>query len=641
MAHPLLERLAQGPLLGDGAMGTQLYARGVGLDECFDALNLTRPALVQEIHLAYIGAGADIIETNTYGANRFKLATFGLEGRAREINLRGVKVAREAERLTGRAVLIAGAVGPTGRTLAPLGATDPAAVRAAFAEQIGTLIEQGVDLLMLETMPALAEIEEAIAAARAIDAAIPIVAQLTFAADGRTPLGHTPAEVVARLRGLGVAVVGANCSTGPHGVLKVASAMLAEAGPPGGAPPLYISGQPNAGYPQELHGRVIYPSSPDYFAGFARDLAAAGGRLIGGCCGTTPEHTRLMRAALDEWQREQALARQRAGAGPAGPGVAITATPARQPRAAQPPDEPTDLSRKLGKQFVVSIELDPPKGFNPAKLLRGAAMLRDLGVDAINVADSPMSRVRMSPLPLCYLIQQTVGLETIIHFTTRDRNLLRLQADLLGAHAMGVRNILALTGDPPNLGDYPDATAVCDVDSIGLIRILGQLNAGTDSVGNALGKRAAFTIACAADPTRADLDEEADRLHAKLAAGANFVMTQMIYDLAAWRRFVAIYERRHGPLAAPVLLGILPLQSYKQAEFLHNEVPGIDVPDAIRERMRLAGTEGRREGIAMAQELLLEARESVQGVYILPSFDRFEVAAEVLQVLPKAAALRA
>ena len=649
MPHPLLDRLAQGPLLCDGAMGTLLYARGVPLDDCFDALNLTRPQLVQELHLAYIHAGADIVETNTFGANLFKLEAFGLEDQARAINLRAVNIARDAERLAGREVLIAGAVGPTGRTLAPIGTADPADVRAAFREQIGALLERGVDLLILETMPALDEIEEALAAAREAGCDVPIVAQLTFAIDGKTPRGHTPADVVARLRphrDHGVVAIGANCSTGPRDVLSVARAMLrrldgrgGQAGSPDGVP-LYVSGQPNAGWPHNHAGRVIYPSSPEYFAGFARDLAEAGGRIIGGCCGTTPDHTRAMRAALDEWRREQALAAQREASRTAGEGAPTVTVPEAprerretQGRAIQPPEGPTELATKLGRKFVVSVELDPPRGLNPAKLLRGARMLKELGVDAINVADSPMARVRMDALTICYLLQHTVGVETIIHFTTRDRNLMALQSVLMGAHAAGVRNILALTGDPPNLGDYPNATAVYDVDSIGLIRILAQLNAGTDSAGNSIGKQASFTIACAADPTRPDLPEETDRLHRKLAAGANFVMTQIIYDLDSWRRFVALYEQRHGPIEVPVLLGVLPLQSHKQAEFLHNEVPGIVLPDEVRERMRLAGTEGRREGVKMAQELLLEVRELAQGCYIMPSFDRYELAAEVLEVL--------
>lgn len=636
MTHPVLARLAQGPLLCDGAMGTMLYVRGVPLDDCFDALNLDRVEVVQDLHLAYINAGADIIETNTFGANRFKLEAFGREEQVRAINLRGVNAAREAVRLSGREVFIAGAIGPTGRTLAPLGITAAAEARAAFREQIGALLERGVDLLIFETFPALDELEEALAAAREAGADVPVVVQFTFAEDGRTPFGHAPQYVVERLLDRGVAVIGANCSTGPRDVLNVATILRQALDAAGATSPRYVAGQPNAGYPQHANGRVLYPSSPEYFAGFARDLVAAGGRLIGGCCGTTPEHTRAMRMALDELRD--------AGSDPAPVtrfvGARIEVAPREQrQRALQPPDGPTALAGKLGKKFIVSVELDPPRSLNPEKLLKGAQMLKDLGVDAINVADSPMARVRMSALTICYLIQHTVGVETIIHFTTRDRNLMGLQSDLLGAHAAGVRNILALTGDPPNLGNYPDATAVYDVDSIGLIRILSQLNAGTDSSGNPLGKQASFSIACAADPTRPDLAEETDRLRRKLDAGANFVMSQIIYDLRLWKRFVSLFEQRHGALSVPVLVGILPLQSHKQAEFLHNEVPGIVLPDAVRERMRVAGTAGRREGVAMARELLLEARELVQGTYIMPSFDRYELAAEVLEVLREPAPL--
>lgn len=630
MPHPLLERLDQGPLLCDGAMGTMLYARGVPLDDCFDTLNLDRAELVQDIHLAYINAGADIIESNTFGANRFKLEAFGREDQVRAVNLRGVNAAREAVRLSGREVFIAGAVGPTGRTLAPLGITPAADVRAAFREQIGALLERGVDLLIFETFPALNELEEALAGAREAGADVPLVVQFTFAEDGRTPVGHSPADAVNRLLDRGIAVIGANCSTGPRDVLLAAKTMLAALEAAGASSPRYVAGQPNAGYPQHANGRVLYPSSPEYFAGFARDLAAAGGRLVGGCCGTTPEHTRAMRKALDRLQGgvETSASPTRT----TGVRLEVVTSEQRQ-RAMQPPDGPTELAGKLGKKFVVSVELDPPRSLNPEKLLKGARMLKDLGVDAINVADSPMARVRMSALTICYLIQHTVGVETIIHFTTRDRNLMGLQSDLMGAHAAGVRNILALTGDPPNLGNYPDATAVYDVDSIGLIRILGQLNAGTDSSGNPLGKQASFSIACAADPTRPDLAEETDRLRRKLDAGANFIMSQIIYDVGLWKRFVALYQQRHGALDVPVLLGILPLQSHKQAEFLHNEVPGIVLPDAVRERMRLAGPAGRREGVLMARELLLEARELAQGAYIMPSFDRYELAAEVLEVL--------
>ncbi|MFN8591194.1 MAG: bifunctional homocysteine S-methyltransferase/methylenetetrahydrofolate reductase [Thermomicrobiales bacterium] len=623
MTHPLLARLAAGPLLADGAMGTLLYAAGASLDESFDALNLNRPELVLAAHRAYLDAGADVIETNSFGANRFKLETFGLADRVREINRKAVRLAREAREITGKPVLVAGSVGPTGRPLATLGAVAPEALRDAFREQIEALLEGGVDFLILETIGSLGEMTEAVIAAREVSD-LPIVASMTFAEDGRTIGGSSPAEVVARLVEFGVAAIGANCSVGPQRLLPVAAAMarvLIDYGP--NAP--VVSCMPNAGWPAHVAGRVIYPSSPEYFADFARSALEAGVRLIGGCCGTTPEHTAAMRAALDTWQasrngttREAAMPRVRLA----------------RPRQLdlQPAESQTHLREKLDRgEFVVSVEIDPPKGLNPAKALEGARLLKEAGVAFINVADSPMARVRMSALTLSYLIQHQVGIETILHLTTRDRSLMGLQSELLGAHAVGVRNILALTGDPPSLGDYPDSSAVYDVDSIGLIRVLNGLNAGTDSAGASIGRQAAFTIACAVDPTRADLEHEAERLRAKLDAGADLVMTQPIYDPESWHRFLRAFGAARLPV--PVLAGILPLQSSKHAEFLHNEVPGITLSDEARERMRLAGPDGRREGVRMAQELLQELRPLVQGVYLMPSFGRYEVAAEVLQIL--------
>ncbi|MBX6342578.1 MAG: bifunctional homocysteine S-methyltransferase/methylenetetrahydrofolate reductase, partial [Thermomicrobiaceae bacterium] len=376
-----------------------------------------------------------------------------------------------------------------------------------------------------------------------------------------------------------------------------------------------------AGWPMQVGGRVIYPSSPEYFAGYAREAVGLGLSIVGGCCGTTPVHTRAMRQALDEL-------------GPGGPARAATVSVAApRPREVLAPEGPTLLAQRLGKEFVVSVEIDPPKGLNPRKTLEGARLLKQAGVEFINVADSPMARVRMSALTLCYLIQHQVGVETILHFTTRDRNLMGLQSDLIGAHALGVRNIIALTGDPPSLGDYPDATPVYDVDSIGLVRVIKSFNQGTDAAGASIGQMASFTVAVAADPTRPDLVEEARRLHLKLVAGADLIMTQPVFALETWTRFVRLYEERHGPIGVPVLLGVLPLQSHRHAEFLHNEVPGITLTEEARERMRRAGSEGRREGVRLAQELIEEARDAVHGIYIMPSFGRYEVAAEVLAVL--------
>src|SRR5215210_1490860 len=566
MTHPLLDRLDTGPILADGAIGTMLYAAGASLDESFDALNLSRPELVLDTHRAYLDAGADLLETNSFGANRFKLEAFGLADRVREINKKAVRLAREAREITGRPALIAGSIGPTGRTLAPFGVV-------------------------------------------------------------------SPEEVAERLSGLGVAVIGANCSVGPQRLLPVVEALVRHLGERDGAVPA-VSCMPNAGWPAHVAGRVIYPSSPEYFAGFARRAAEAGVRIIGGCCGTTPLHTAAMREALDAWTAER-------GDALASSSTLVSTHVSRRTRILASPEldlvpaeGPTRLREKLDQgEFVVSVEIDPPKGLNPTKALEGACLLQEAGVDFINVADSPMARVRMSALTMCYLIQHRTGVETILHFTTRDRSLMGLQSELLGAHAVGVRNIIALTGDPPSLGDYPDSSAVYDVDSVGLIRILERLNTGADSAGASIGRPAGFTIACAVDPTRADLEHEAGRLRAKLKAGAHVVMTQPIYDPTSWSRFLDAYGVERLPV--PVLAGILPLQSSKHAEFLHNEVPGITLSDEARQRMRLAGPDGRREGVKMAQELLQELRPLVQGVYLMPSFGRYEVAAEVLDVLQR------
>jgi homocysteine S-methyltransferase len=628
MAHPFTTALDQRPLLFDGAMGTMLYEAGRSLDECLDALNLSHPDIVSSVYRAYINAGADVIETNTFGANRIRLEHHGLADKVRDINFRGVKLAREEREISGRPVLIAGSVGPTGRTIAPIGTLTTGEATAAFREQIGALLEAGVDLLVIETMGSLEEMRAALDAATS-QADLPIVALMTFAEDGRTLSGHEPETVVPVLAEYGVSVVGANCSVGPQRLLNVMRKMRAacDSLPPGGAPAL--AAIPNAGYPTMVGSRLIYRSSPEYFAGFAIRALDAGARIVGGCCGTTPAHIAAMRQALDT--REPQLAETTKA--PSAPEVRHVWS---HPTAAPEEGEPTWLKQQLGRRFLRCVEIDPPKGLNPQKGIDGARLLKDAGVDAINVADSPMARVRMSAMTLCYLIQQEVGIETIIHFTTRDRSLMGLQSELLGAHAAGVRNILALTGDPPNLGDYPESSAVYDVDSIGLIRIITRLNQGEDSAGASIGKGASFTIACAIDPTRDDLKEEARRLHEKIEAGADFVMTQPIFDVGVWKRFLRYYGEERLPV--PVMIGVLPLQSSRHAEFLHNEVPGIVLTDTARDRMRQAGSEGRKEGVRMAQELLRELVPYADGTYLMPSFGRYEVAAEVISVLDDAPA---
>jgi homocysteine S-methyltransferase len=596
-------------------MGTLIFQRGGSVDQCFDQLNLTNPTLVQEIHRDYLTAGAEIIETNTFGANRFKLEKHGLAERVAEINRRGAKNGEYAVEVSGKPAFVAGSIGPTGRTLAPIGLLDPDLVRQAFRDQINGLLAGGVDLLMIETMGSLAEAEQAIGAARDL-CDLPLVAQMTFSNDGRTIAGQTIDEVARKLIELGVDVIGVNCSVGPRGVLRVLRELRQLV--PDEIP---LSAQPNAGWPTQVDDRIIYPMSAEYMARFVSDALAAGATLVGGCCGTTPEHIAAMRAEMDRL----------IGAGAARRLVVLGGHDERPEL--MPADEPTEFATKLGRQFVVSVELDPPRGLNPEKMMQGARMLKDAGVDAVNVADSPMARVRMSALALCYMVQDRIGLETILHFTTRDRNLMGLQSDLIGAHAMGVRNVLALTGDPPSLGDYPDLTAVYDVDSIGLINVLKAMNAGDDAAGASIGQQASFTIAVACDPTRDDLEHEAERLKRKIAAGGQLIMTQPIYEMDTWRQFVGVYESRYGPINIPVLLGILPLYSHRHAEFLYNEVPGIKPSREIRDRMRAAGSEARSEGVRIAQELLLEARDEVHGVYIMPSFGRYSMAVEVLDAL--------
>ncbi len=628
ITHPLLDRLARGPLLADGAMGTLLYARGISFERCFDELNLTNATLVQDIHREYIRAGADIIETNTFGANRFKLAHHGLEARTRDINRRGAKIAREAREVAGENIFILGAVGPLGQLLAPLGSLTASDAHAAFKEQIEALLEGGADGVIIETISDLRELEIAIAAARAVTHDLPLVAQMSFTEDEDTLVGNSPEEIAARLQNLPVDVIGANCSVGPVGTFNALKRLVAALTPrPSPAANLYFSAMPNAGFPARIGERYIYMSSPQYFAESApRFVNELGARLVGGCCGTTPAHIAAMRAALNALQPE------------ATPRVFVVAPPAPPPSEAAAEgmtQVPRTLRDKLrAGKWVTSVEIDPPRGLNPTKALQGAALLKSIGVDCINIADSPLAKVRMDCLSLATMIQHQVGLETIIHFTTRDRNLMALQSHLIGAHALGLRNVLALTGDPPRLGDYPNATAVYDIDAIGLIKILKQLNAGRDWAGTSIGTNADFMVACALDMLWANSDpNELARFHRKIQAGADLVMTQPIYTADVLREFLQKYGDQYGAVEIPILLGVLPLMSAKHAEFLHNEVPGITLTEEARARMKAAGERGIEEGIALAQELLVDAKDFVAGTYLMPSFGRYEVCGELVKVL--------
>ncbi|MEO8970879.1 MAG: bifunctional homocysteine S-methyltransferase/methylenetetrahydrofolate reductase [Ktedonobacteraceae bacterium] len=644
MDYPILEQLRQRPLLCDGAMGSLLYARGITYEQCFDALNLTQPALIQDIHSEYISAGAQIIETNTFGANRAKLEAYNLEGQVREINKRAAKLAREAREVSGQPVFIAGAVGPSGR---PLQAPDEHRLnelRSIFREQIEALLVGGVDLLILETFSSLPELRQAVLAAQDIGG-LPIVAQMSFYEDGHTLSGQSAARVAAVLDDLGVNVTGANCSVGPAATLDVLQEMIASVQPlaeRAHTPAQLFSAQPNAGLPARIGNRFFYMATPDYFADYALRFARAGVRLIGGCCGTTPRHIEAMRKALDEHYgvAPQAIPdasasihiRSSNGQNGLTKAQATIASLIEEEILVPQQGTRTRLQEKLASgEFVVSVELDPPKGLNPTRILEGAALLQEAGVDCINIADSPMARVRMGCISLARLIQDHLGIETIIHFTTRDRNLMALQSELLGAHALGIRNILALTGDPVRVADYPNITGVWDVDSAGLISVIQGLNEGHDAANASIGAHASFHIGAALNLNMTDeeTEQEIAKYRRKIEAGAHFIMTQPIYEIAPLLRFLNLA----GTPPIPIILGSMPLHSSRHAEYLHNEVPGFSIPEAVRTRMRNAGERGPEEGLRMAQELLAEARPLIQGVYLAPSYMRFDIVSTLAQML--------
>jgi len=615
MSHAFNRRLADGPLLCDGAMGTLLYGRGVSADACFDVLNLDNPRLVGALHGEYIAAGADCIETNTFGANRFKLSAHGREADVREITRRGARLARDARESAGRDVFVLGSMGPLGRYLAPLGVVTPEEALAAFREQAEGLLEGGVDAFSVETFSDLVEIELAIRAIRSITD-LPIVAQMVFADEAVTFAGRSPAEVARALRALGVDVLGANCSVGSSTLYEVLEHMMAEAG----GRPLAI--QPNAGLPTRIGERLMYLSSPQYMADYAARMVQAGARLVGGCCGTTPPHIAAMREALDRTatvsRRPAAVtARVTVREMPEMPGlrVSVAATP---------------LQRLLeAGEFAVTVELDPPRGHTVEKLVQGAKLLKERGVETVDINDGSLGRVRLAVLPTALLVREASGLDINMHFTCRDRNLMGIQADLLGAHALGIRNILAMTGDPPRPGDYVNATAVFDVDAIGLLEILRRMNEGMDATGNGIGEPTAFYAGTALNPAADDPDREIERMRRKLETGARWFQTQPVYDLALLDRFLD----RAGGSPIPVVVGVLPLHSFRHAEFLHNEVPGISIPDPVRARLKEAGDRALRVGIDMARDLVQAIRQRYAGAYLMPSFGRFEVVAEVLDVL--------
>ncbi len=606
-------------LLFDGACGTNLQEVAIpdaawqGCAGCNELLNLTAPEIIVALHESFLDVGAVVVETNTFGANRHKLSSHGLEDRVAEINAAGVALAKRAIEETGADALVAGSVGPLGVRLAPFGRVKPEEAFEAFKEQITALEQAGADLIALETQSDLYELREGIQAAKVVGD-LPVIASVTFTRDDRTLLGDTPAQAAKSLWDAGADVIGTNCSEGPAQLLRIIQAMRRA------VPEAKFSVMPNAGWPEQVGGRIMYPATADYFADYARAYSQAGASIIGGCCGTTADHIAHMRDAFEQVDPAQ---------------VSTISMEAEEDleRLANGQLGPTGLNSKLGAgQFVLSVEVNPPRGLSVEKLLAGAQLLADAGADVINVADSPMARLRMSPWAVCHLIQDDVGLETVLHFPTRGRNLLRVQGDLLAAHATGVRNIFVVMGDPTSIGDYPEATDNYDVVPSGLIKLVKQgFNAGLDHHGDEIGEATSFFVGCALNPDAANIEQEIRVLKRKIEAGADFVLTQPVFEPERIQQTISAFEDQYGPLDIPVIVGILPLYGIKHARFLHNEVPGISIPDVIQKRVGAAGDHAPQAGVSIAVEILGQLKESVGGAYIMPPFGRYDMAAEIIE----------
>jgi homocysteine S-methyltransferase len=615
MAIDLLTRLKQAPVLCDGAMGTLLYAKGVFINKCYDELNLTQPDMVRGIHQEYLNAGAEMIETNTFGGNSFRLVRHGLADRVREINRTGAALAREAtdafnlKKATN--VLVAGSVGPLGLRIEPLGKTSRDEARESFREQITALVEGGVDVIMLETFGYLEELHQGVLAARQAAPDKPLVAQVTIDEDGNCLDGASPETFTSKLNDWGVDVIGCNCSVGPVAMLEAIERIRRLTDKP-------LAAQPNAGIPRSIEGRNIYLCSPEYMASYARKFVNAGVSLVGGCCGTTPEHIKAMNSAL-----RMADAKGKNG------GFRVITEAKRESSITPPPlAQRSDLGKKLAAgDFVTLVEIVPPKGVDFRKEVEGAKFLKAAGIDAINIPDSPRASARMSNMALCLLVQQQAGIETVLHFTCRDRNVLSMQSELLGAYTTGIHNLICITGDPPKLGNYPDATAVFDVDAIGLVNIVHNLNHGLDVGGNPIGSGTRFMIGVGANPGIVNIDEEVRRFEYKVEAGADYAVTQPVFDIALLEQFL----RRIDHHRIPVLAGIWPLTSVRNAEFMKNELR-VSVPDAIIDRMARApnADAARAEGILIAREMLHQVRGLVQGAQVAAPLGRYSSAVDVL-----------
>lgn len=615
---PFLERLRQNKaLLTDGAMGTLLVQRGhISLKTCFDELNLSNPDLVRNIHLDYLNVGAEMLETNTFGANRFKLAEHGLSENVLELNRAGVRVAQEAIALSGQAdSYIAGSVGPLGVSLKPYGRVSIEDGRAAFEEQIRALLGAGVDALVFETFANHEELILAIETARQVDAQIPIIAQATFSTDNMTYTGHTPARVAHALHKTGANVIGVNCGTGPAQISQILQIMHQA------VPDAMLSALPNAGFPHTVGGRAMYPATADYFGDYALTFRNLGARIIGGCCGTSPEHIAAMRAALDDPERSA-------------PDVYVV--DAEKDEQQQKKLLPTNLLERLNAgKFTVTVEITPPRGYDCDKVITKARLLCDAGADLLNVADTPAAKMKMSAWAVSHLIQQQIGVETVLHFPTRGRNILRVQGDLLAAHALGLRNLFVTMGDPTRIGDYPDANDGYDIVPSKLIGVVKQsMNMGKDMAGNSIGTPTNFTVGCALNMAADDPEREIKTLLNKLENGSDFALGQAVFDPPRLETFIKRYRDITGnDFKLPVLMGVIPLYSLKHALFLHNEVPGIVIPESIFKRLEDAGDNAAEEGVKIAIELMRQMRDYVQGAYIIPYMGRYDLAAQVVDAL--------
>ncbi len=616
MRERFLEKLEKRALVCDGAMGTMLYSKGISLNRCFDELNLAMPQLVKEVHVGYVKAGAEVLETNTFGATRLRLQKFELGEKVREINLAGARLARE---VAGDELYVAGSVGPLGLRLEPLGSTSLEEAREAFREQVRALAEGGVDLIVIETMVDLNEAHQALLAAHDVGS-LPVVVQMTILDDGTTPTGALPEDFTRQLDAWGADVIGLNCSVGPAAILGALERMAAVTSKK-------LSAQPNAGLPRTVDGRAIYLCSPEYMASYARRFIETGVRLIGGCCGTTPAHIKAIKAAVRSLDVR-----------PTRVAVEVPGRPVRLMEA-PPVEMRSRLAEKLARgEFPLLVEIVPPKGCDPTKEIAGAQYLLEHGVDAVNIPDGSGATARMSALTLAAVLQQRVGVEVLLHYSSRDRNVLSIQSDCLGAHALGLRNILALTRDTSQYSTTLE-TGIFEVDAIGLVNILSNLNRGLDVGANPLGTQTGFLIGVSLNPCAVNPDEELRRFEYKVEAGANFALTQPVFDPEQLARFLRRIETATGT-RIPVVASIWPLSSFRNAEFMNNEVPGVSVPPAILERMRKAdtGDRARAEGVNIAQETLLEIRGLVQGVQITPPFGRYAMAVEVAQFLRERAA---